>query len=54
MGQEGVMTQQRRLSAEYKRVAVAMLDASSVSVSQVAAKLGIEVILITRLSVEMG
>ena len=41
MGQEGVMTQRRRFSAEYKRDAVAMLDAPGVSVSQIAAELGI-------------
>jgi transposase len=41
MGQEGVMTQRRRFSAEYKREAVAMLAAPGVSVSQIAAELGI-------------
>ena len=41
MGQEGVMTQRRRFSAEYKREAVAMLDAPGVTVSQIAAELGI-------------
>jgi transposase len=35
------MTQRRRFSAEYKREAVAMLDAPSVRVSQIAAELGI-------------
>jgi len=35
------MVQRRRFSAEYKREAVAMLDAPGVSVSQVAAELGI-------------
>jgi len=35
------MTQRRRFSAEYKREAVVMLDALGVSVSQVAADLGI-------------
>ena len=35
------MTQRRRFSAEYKREAVAMLDAPGVRVSQVAAELGI-------------
>jgi transposase len=35
------MTQRRRFSAEYKREAVAMLEAPDVSVSQVAADLGI-------------
>ncbi|MDP3089414.1 MAG: transposase [Nitrospira sp.] len=34
------MTQRRRFSAEYKREAVAMLDAPGVNVSQVAAELG--------------
>jgi transposase-like protein len=42
MGQEGVMTQRRRFSAEYKREAVAMLDAPGVRMSQIAAELGIE------------
>ena len=35
------MVQRRRFSAEYKREAVGMLDAPGVSVSQVAAELGI-------------
>jgi transposase len=35
------MAQRRRFSAEYKREAVAMLDAPGVSVSQVVAELGI-------------
>ena len=35
------MVQRQRFSAEYKREAVAMLDASGVSVSQIAAELGI-------------
>lgn len=35
------MGQRRRFSAEYKREAVAMLDAPGVNVSQVAAELGI-------------
>jgi transposase len=35
------MTQRRRFAAEYKREAVGMLDAPGVSVSQVAAELGI-------------
>ena len=35
------MTPRRRFSAEYKREAVAMLDMPGVSVSQVAAELGI-------------
>ena len=35
------MTQRRRFSAEYKREAVAMLDAPGVRLSQIAAELGI-------------
>ena len=35
------MAQRRKFSAEYKREAVAMLDAPGVSVSQIAADLGI-------------
>ena len=35
------MGQRRKFSAEYKREAVAMLDAPGVSVSQIAAELGI-------------
>ena len=35
------MGQRRRFSAEYKREAVAMLDASGVTVNQIAAELGI-------------
>ena len=35
------MTQRRRFSAEYKREAVAMLDAPGVSLSQIAVELGI-------------
>ncbi len=35
------MTERRRFSAEYTRDAVAMLDAPGVSVSQIAAELGI-------------
>jgi transposase len=35
------MVQRRRFSAEYKREAVAMLDTPGVSVSQIAADLGI-------------
>jgi transposase len=35
------MRQRRKFSAEYKREAVAMLDAPGVSVSQIAADLGI-------------
>lgn len=37
------MTQRRKFSAEYKREAVAMLDAPGVSVSQIAAELGLGV-----------
>jgi transposase len=40
MGQEDVMTQRRKCSAEYKREAVAMLDAPGVTVSQIASELG--------------
>ena len=35
------MAQRRRFSAEYKREAVAMLDAPGVTVNQIAAELGI-------------
>ena len=35
------MTQRRRFSAEYKREAVTMLESPGVSVSQIAAELGI-------------
>ena len=35
------MTQRRKFSAEYKREAVAMLEAPGVSVSQIATELGI-------------
>ena len=42
------MTQRRRFSAEYKREAVAMLDAPGVSVSQIAADLGIGVTVLGR------
>ena len=35
------MTQRRRFSAEYKREAVAMLDAPGVTVNQIDAELGI-------------
>jgi transposase-like protein len=35
------MAQRRRFSAEYKRQAVAMLEPPGVSVSQIAAELGI-------------
>ena len=37
MDQEGVMTQRRKFSAEYKREAVAMLEAPEVTVPQIAA-----------------
>lgn len=37
------MTQRRRFSAEYKREAVALLEPPGVSVSQIAAELGIAV-----------
>ena len=37
------MAQRRRFSAEYKREAVAMLESPGVSVSQIAAELGIGV-----------
>jgi transposase-like protein len=36
------MAERRRFSAEYKREAVAMLEAPGVRVSQIAAELGIE------------
>jgi transposase len=42
MGQERCHGQRRRFSAEYKREAVAMLQSPGVSVSQIAAELGIE------------
>ena len=42
------MGQRRRFSAEYKREAVAMLDAPGVSVSQIAADLGIGVTVLGR------
>ena len=35
MGQEGVMTQRRKFSAEYKREAVAMLEVPGVTVHQI-------------------
>jgi transposase len=53
MGQEGVMTQRRRFSAEYKREAVAMLDAPGVRLSQVAAELGIGAAMLGRWRREM-
>jgi transposase len=37
------MVQRRKFSAEYKREAVAVLDAPGISVSQIAAELGIAV-----------
>ncbi len=43
MGQEGVITQRRKFSAEYKREVLVMLDTPGVSVSQIAAELGIGV-----------
>ena len=36
MGQEGVVTQRRQFSAEFKREAVGMLDVPGVSVTQIA------------------
>ena len=42
------MVQRRRFSAEYKREAVAMLDAPGVSVRQIAAELGIGATVIGR------
>ena len=42
------MAHRRRFSAEYKREAVAMLDAPGVSVSQIAADLGIGVTVLGR------
>ena len=53
MGQEGVMTQRRRFSTEYKREAVAMLDAPGVRVSQIAAELGIGAAMLWRWRREM-
>jgi transposase len=41
MSQEGVMTQRRKFSAEYKREAVVMLESPGVTVNQIAAELGI-------------
>lgn len=41
MSQEGVMGARRRVTAEYKREAVAMLDAPGVTVRQIATDLGI-------------
>src|SRR6476620_6878870 len=41
MSQEGVMTQRRKFSAEYKREAVAMLESPGVTVNKIAAELGI-------------
>jgi transposase len=42
------MAQRRRFSAEYKREAVAMLESPGVSVSQIAAELGIGVTVLGR------
>jgi len=42
------MAQGRKLSAEHKQEAVAMLDAPGVSVSQIAAKLGIGLTMLRR------
>ena len=47
------MTQRRRFSAEYKREAVAMLDAPGVSVSQVATELGVGASILGRWRREM-
>jgi len=47
------MTQRRRFSAEYKREAVAMLDAPGVRVSQIAAELGIGAAMLGRWRREM-
>jgi transposase len=41
MGQEGVIAQRRRFSAEFKREAVGMLEAPGVSVTQIATEFGI-------------
>jgi transposase len=41
MGQEGCHASTTKVTAEYKREAVAMLDAPGVTVSQIAAELGI-------------
>jgi hypothetical protein len=48
MGQEGVMGARRKFSAKYKHEAVAMLDAPGVTVSQIAAELGIGATLLGR------
>ena len=42
------MAQRRKFSAEYKREAVAMLEAPGVSVSQIAAELGIGATVLAR------
>lgn len=47
------MTQRRRFSAEYKREAVAMLDAPGVSVSQVATEVGVGASILGRWRREM-
>ncbi|MBS0152904.1 MAG: transposase [Nitrospira sp.] len=41
LGQEGVMIQRRKFSAEYKREPVAMLETAGVTVRQLAMELGI-------------
>ena len=48
------MVQRRRFSAEYKREAVTMLDAPGVSVSQIAAELGIGATVLGRWRRELG
>jgi transposase len=48
MGQEGVMTQRRKFSAEFKREAVAMCETRGVSVTQIATELGIGVAMLGR------
>jgi transposase-like protein len=47
------MTQRRRFSAEYKREAVAMLEAPGVRLTQVAAELGIGAAMLGRWRREM-
>jgi transposase len=53
MGQEGVVIQRRRFSAEHAREAVAMLDAPGVRVSQIAVGLGIGAAMLGRWLREM-
>ncbi len=53
MGQEGVLTQRRRFSAESKREAVAMLEAPGVRLTQVAAELGTGAAMLGRWGREM-